>query len=377
MKITYFFPVFRDNNAKVFFDEFLKSDFYLSHDTQDIVCVVNATDKENVDYLKDISAKEPIFKVFLSEKDFSFNSAFKSSLDYFEGDVVLLGDLKVPKIQLLFEKCLQKHQKGAKIVHVSKHYGKVKGFFVSIWRAVYKMFSRFFTGKTDAYNIESLGLLDKDFVELIKELPHKCCFLKNTKDHYEISSGNIVVDGKVPHHKTELKKSTLAIKTCMVCSLLFATNLLLLLLLNLTIEGLFMTNILIALLEILLAIMIIVTIPKHFFDCRNIVYERESITLDLLKQEKKVRAPQNDKNAQNKQKSGKKSSKIGKNEQITAVSAENASKKTTKKSSPKEPLKTEKINVKKATVQLKEKSKNSQAKTQKASKPIKNKTTKK
>ena len=317
MKTTYFFPIFRDDDAKTFFEYFLKSDFYLDHEAQSIICVVNAGDENNLNVLKQLSIAEPKIKTFLAEKEFSFNSAFRSSLEYFDGDVVLLGDLKIQNLSLLFQKCLEKHLKGAKIVQINKHYAGIKGFFVRILQSIYKFFTRLFTSKTDECNIESLGLLDREFVDIIKTLPHKCCFLKNTQDHYEIPCGNIIVDSKVPCHKTNLKKPTFALKTTIVSSCLFALNIVLLIALNLVIKGLFVTNILLILLEFIFAILIVVTIPKHVFDCRNIVYEKDFVPLALLKVEKQVRAPKNDKNAQNEQKNAKKSSKIAKNASIT------------------------------------------------------------
>ena len=107
MKLTYFFPIFRDDDGGDFFSAFLQTEFFSKHETQKIVVVVNQDDEKNLEKMQKIAKKHAFFMIFVSKKSFSYNSALKSALPYLDGDVALLGDLKTNNIQIVFEKCLE------------------------------------------------------------------------------------------------------------------------------------------------------------------------------------------------------------------------------------------------------------------------------
>lgn len=295
MKISYFFPIFKDDDAKTFFEKFLKGKFYNTHPSSQIILVVYKDDLKNLDYLKALSKKHANMQVYVAQKRFSFNSAYKAVLEYIDGDVLLLGDLKVPNIDPLFEKCIQKHEGGAKLVHIVKSYPKFKSFFKNIGKKIYNFFVRLFTSKTDACNITSLGLLDSSVVDILKTIPQKCIFLKNTKDHYMLPSSDVYVDYRVQSHEQSFRKTTFALKSAMTSAITFSLLLVFLVLFNTFVGEVLALNLVCILIEVALFIVFIMALPKHIFDCRNIV-ELESVpNLILLKQPKQVRAKKLDK----------------------------------------------------------------------------------
>ena len=139
MKITYFFPVFECDDAKNFFEFFFASKFYNEHLPSTIFACVKKDDKKNVKYLSNIAKKNENFQLFLCEGDFEFNDAFAFCLNKFDCDILLLGDCKIKKIENVFAKCIEKHQKGASVVHVCKRRGKFKTFFVEAKNKIYKL----------------------------------------------------------------------------------------------------------------------------------------------------------------------------------------------------------------------------------------------
>ena len=107
MKVNYFFPVFEEDNVKEFLKNFFKTDTFLQNKDFKMVFVCNKEDKKNHDFLVKEAKKNKDYKVLVFNKNFSYNEAFYYATNYFDGDVVLLGDLKLAKIDLVFAKCLQ------------------------------------------------------------------------------------------------------------------------------------------------------------------------------------------------------------------------------------------------------------------------------
>ena len=295
MKICYFFPVFEDDDAQTFFAKFLKGNFFSIHDYSQMIVVVNKDDLNNLDYLKRISTKFPKMQVYVAQKRFTFNSSFRAVLEYIDGDVLLLGDLKVPNIDPLFEKCIQKYESGSRIVHVVKSYPKFKGFFKNIGNKIYNFFIRLFTSKTDACNITSLGLLDNSVVDILKTIPHKSTFLKNTKDHYMLPSSDIYVDCRLQSHNQSLRSPTFASKTTAICAITFFLLLVALILFNVFVGEVTAFNLMCILIEIALLVVCILALPKHIFDCRNIVDLSNIPDLVLIKRSKQIRVKKADK----------------------------------------------------------------------------------
>ena len=128
MNIDYFFPIFEEDDAKKFFSKFFKSKFYQTYsnvkkeekkslskqkksETQTtkteehkssayFVCCKE--DKVNLEYLSSQALLHPEFKILVVDKKFCYNDAFAIALKHFKGDVVLLGDLKIEKLDLVF-----------------------------------------------------------------------------------------------------------------------------------------------------------------------------------------------------------------------------------------------------------------------------------
>ena len=291
MKLTYFFPVFREDDCEEFFTNFLQTNFFLKNQAEKIIVVLNQDDEKNLQKIKKIAKKHQFFMIFTSKKQFSYNSALKSALDYFDGDVLLLGDLKTKNIQFIFEKCLEKHKKGAKVVNVKK---ANQSIFARIWQKIYGGFTKLFTNKKDDGALLSLGLIDKDVLDIMKSIPDKAIFIKNVDYNYNLPLSTLYIDKNVAIYKENFFKKTFALKMLFVSSALFVFNLLLLVLLNLFLKDMVVFNCIAISVEFLLLVLVSVSLPKQIFDCRNIVFEEENICLELQKIDKNVRAKNKD-----------------------------------------------------------------------------------
>ena len=291
MKVDYFFPIFVEDDAKKFFSKFFKSKFYQeyslaskSKDKSDgkkntdknisqnneshVYFVCYKEDKNNLEFLSKQALLHPEYKIFVTDKEFSYNDAFEIALKHFKGDVVLLGDLKISKLDLVFEKCMQKREK-CSVVHVIKRRAGFKGFFKNLFIKFYNFFIKLFTGKKDRFNVISLGLIDKHIVELLQVLPTKSCFLKNTKDLKGFETRSIYIDAKTKTYKKSYATKTSSLITVVSSFSVFIGTLLAIILLNVFLTVLPLINILLAMTMFSCLVLCLLFLPKHVFDIRN------------------------------------------------------------------------------------------------------------
>lgn len=285
MKINYFFPFFKQDNAKECLENFKQTKFYNEHKLDSsFVFVCKKDDKKNFNYLSTVvNAKD---KLLIIENEFTYNDAFYYSLKYFNCDILLLSDAKIKRIDIAFSKCLQKYEKGAKVVHFVKKATGFKGFFVKILHNLYNTMIKIFTGKKDRLNIISLGLIDANVLDLLKELPRKCCFLKNTKQLYGFETRSIYVDNNIKTYKPKYSKITEFLKMSYWFLGISIGLVGLLILLNCFIKtNLTVYNIVGVLTIVVLVLSALIALPKHFFDIRN----TENRKVNLVVKEFKIK----------------------------------------------------------------------------------------
>ena len=274
MKLEYFFPVFKEDNIKDYLSNFKKTEFYKKHKEKVFMFVCEKDDTTNLEYLSKEALKSEDYKILVLDKPFTYNDAFYQALPHFKADVVLFGDTKISRIDAVFEKCLEKYSKEVKVVHIVKRNKGFKGFFRNMFQKMYNFFIRIFTGKKDRCNVISLGLIDKDIVDLFKVLPGKCCFLKNTKNLKGFESRTIYIDQNTKTYKPNFKKKTAALKGAFAFGGVVGFLIVLQIILNCVIKTSLSAYNIISILAILLfTCTISILIPKHFFDIRN----RESL----------------------------------------------------------------------------------------------------
>ncbi len=270
MTIDYFFPFFKEDDAKTCLENFKKSEFYKNNKEGRFVFVCNKNDENNFKYLSSISDNKN--KLLLLDNDFTYNDAFYYSINYFQADIILLADGKIARLDILFKKCLEKYMKKANVVHIIKRAKGIKGFFIRTFQKFYNMMIKMFTGKKDRCNIISLGLIDKHVIDVLKVLPNKCCFLKNTKNLHGFESRSIYVDDKTKTYKLNFKKLTPCLKMAygflgVSCGLVISLIL---------INSLIKTNVSVYNIITITAVIVcifstLIVMPKHYFDIRNSV----------------------------------------------------------------------------------------------------------
>ncbi len=270
MKINYFFPVFLGDKIDTCLKNFKSSTFFKKYSNYNFIYVCDIADVENKKVLETEVKKNKKDKLILLDKCFTYNDAFYNAISYFDGDVLLLGDTKINRIDLVFEKCMQKYEKNINVVHVIKKQTKFKGFILNTLKAIYNFFINIFTGKKDRMNLVSLGLIDKSILELLKVLPNKCCFLKNTKDLLGFETRTIYIPQDTKTYKLNYKKKTGALLSFIISSIVMFSLIITLILLNIFIKQDILVYNLLGILFIAFCISIsVTTLPKHFFDIRN------------------------------------------------------------------------------------------------------------
>ncbi|NCB48156.1 MAG: hypothetical protein EOM55_00790 [Clostridia bacterium] len=270
MDISYLIPIFENNDAKIFFETFLSSKFFCEHKNVQILTYVAKSDEKNLKVLKDLSKKNSIIKVFIEEKTFSYNSVYKKAINIMKGDILLLGDAEIQNLDLIFSKCLEKYKLGANIVLVKKRFSGIKNFFISAFENFYNFVIKIFTGKKDRFNIISLGLYDKNVIDVFKTLPEKCCFLKNTKNLFGFSSRTIYIESKVKTNKLDFKKMTTTLLFAIISFFLSFVLFLTTLFLNVFLQQVPPEYNLFAIFGcIILLILASIISPKHFYNIRN------------------------------------------------------------------------------------------------------------
>ncbi len=291
MKIDILFQV--DNNSNDFFSAFFSSKFFKT--TTNATYYFYVKEGVSLDFLKDVSFRYSIRK---SKNDFNINDAF---LDYLKQnsscDVLLLGDTKVANLGKLFEKCLEKNKDGANIVHIKKKKEKITGFFATIKEKFVNFFLSLYTNKKDKFNIPTLGLLDKNILDILRVLPHKACFLKNTNDFYGYNGRTIYIPDSTKCYKENFRTVTQSLKTIFV---FLGVNLL-------SVAGIVLSAVFSKIILLTLSIFltlgslagIVLLIPKHFLDVRTkklgATFESISIQKDKEVPQSKVNSKQNKK----------------------------------------------------------------------------------
>jgi len=270
MKVTYLFPIFKNDDAKTFFKSFLSSSFFLSQKDAQLLIYVEKSDEKNLKALKTFQKKHSYIELFIENTSFDYNKIFNKAIKNVKGEVLLLGDLKVPNITTLFANCLKKYKSGANIVFIKKEHNPFKTFFLNILQNYYNFFIKIFTGKRDKINIISLGLYDKNVLEVFKSLPNKNSFLKNTEELIGFKSKTIFIEDKVPTYKTKFSQFSNSLKMVSAYSFSF----LLFLACMITINTLFedasiLLNMFVVLVMVSLLITIVLIVPKHFYSIRN------------------------------------------------------------------------------------------------------------
>ena len=269
MKINYFFPVFDGDNFKEYFSNFKKSAFYKKWDNFKVFFVCNKNNKKNLEYLEEECKNNKNCDLIVLNENFTYNNAFYKTLNKFDGDILFLGDTNIFKIDIIFEKCFEKYEKQASVVHIVKKHSPFKSFFINIAKGVYNFFIKLFTNKTDRLNIISLGLIDKNILDILKTLPNKCCFLKNTKNLLGFETRTVYIPPQTKTYKPKFKEKTWALKLFIIsCCFTFCVSLLLILL-NCFIKNIMVYNIIGLIIVFLSLSSAIISLPKHIFDIRN------------------------------------------------------------------------------------------------------------
>lgn len=269
MKIDYFFPVFKGDDFKTYLNNFKSSNFFKSNNNFNFIFVCESSDTDNLNFLK-TELKNKNSKLITINNSFAYNDAFKNAIQFFNADVVLLGDTKVNRIDLVFEKCFEKYKKNISVVHIVKKQTKFKSFIYNILYSIYNFFIKVFTDKTDRLNVISLGLIDKDVIEILKTLPNKCCFLKNTKNLLGFETRTIYIPPNTKTYKLDFKQKTGTLITSITGGVLSLVFIVTLILLNCFVtQGRLIYNIAISIFIIFSLSVFITTLPKHFFDIRN------------------------------------------------------------------------------------------------------------
>lgn len=284
MNIDCFFPVYKKDDIKKYLTNFKASQFFKNNSNINLIFVCETSDENNLKILKqEIKANKKSVLLTLN-KTFTYNDAFKYAIDYFNADVVMLGDTSVGKIDLVFEKCLDKYKKNASVVHIVKKQTKFKKFFQTIIHSIYNFFIKVFTDKTDRLNVISLGLIDKNVLDVLKTLPNKCCFLKNTKNLLGFETRTIYIPPKTETYKLNFKIKTSSLVTAIVSGVLNIAFIIMLIMLNCFVpNGRAIYNIIVALFIIFSLSIFTTTLPKHFFDIRNYWNREETLELKEIK----------------------------------------------------------------------------------------------
>ena len=285
MKISYFLPIFDDDEAIRFLQKFTASQFFDDYKDREFIIALDKMSKR-IDEIKEMLQPLCDITILYAQEDFSFNDAFHKAVELITGDMCLFLDSKLMNIEPLLKKCMSKYEKDAKIVFVNKtSNNKVKAFFKKIGQYIYKFFTNIFVSKTDKCNVITLGLIDKSIVKLLLAIPDKRCLLKNTENFYGIKTATIYIDEKVKTTDTTKGKMTSGMWT-----FIWSTTVLCYLVITGVLLGIIFS--LPAFVKVLLAFGIIFSLvisafsyPKHIFVLRN--YPTEKVQFLIEKIDKK------------------------------------------------------------------------------------------
>lgn len=284
MLVNYFFPVFKQDDVKSYLKNFKSSAFFKKYSDYSFVFVCEDSDEKNIKEIKAEIKKHKQDKLITLNKPFSYNDAFYYAIKQLTGEVVLLGDTKVARIDVVFEKCMQKHEKNIDVVHIVKKRTKFKGFVFNLFHSVYNFFIRLFTDKLDRLNVVSLGLISKNVMAVLLELPNKCCFLKNTKNLLGFETRTVYIPPNTKIYEPNFKKRSVSLISSIVAGSLSFALIVTVILINCLIKtNTLAYNIVGTLLVVVCFSVIAILLSKHFFDIRNYETREEIFEVEEVK----------------------------------------------------------------------------------------------
>lgn len=267
MKISYIMPIFNESNIKNL-SIFFKSKFFAENDENEVIICSTKNMLKNKDVQK--IKKEHNAKIVEMPENFTYNDAFKIAVVNVSGDVLLLGDLKINNLDVVFGECLKKYDSGANYVHVKIRKSGFKGWCKKIVQNIYNFFTNIFTNKYDDCNITSLGLYDKNCIELFKALQNKGPFLKNTKNFIGQKKKTVYLKKEVDHYSPNYKQITPPLKAFFVSQIIVGICILALVLFSIFIKKNLAVYIIVASLTLILFVLLsVIFYAKHIFNIRN------------------------------------------------------------------------------------------------------------
>lgn len=268
MRISYFVYMRKEENALDYLKKLTNSDFFTNNETSELtICFPSIIkDKNKIKAL--LKNKCDTFLIY-SDEEITINDGFYKAVDHMEGDVCILLDSAVRSFAPLVKKCLEKHEKGARIIKVCRRYRGIKSFFHRIGQSIYGFFCRIFASKTDEGNVLSLGLIDKYVLDLMKTLPQKRCLMKNSSGLYDVPTATIYVDYKKLPKDTVTRSSTSDMRNFIIFTTLTPMLITIIVLLNIFTSPHIIINFALVLLTIFSTILACTSLPKHIFMCRN------------------------------------------------------------------------------------------------------------
>ena len=280
MKISYFLPIFNDDEAIRFLQKFTATEFFNTH--KDCELIIATTRSKYLDEVKNVVMGKCEVTFLYGDKEFTFNDAFHKAVEVITGDVCLLLDSKISNIEPLLKKCMAKYDSDAKVVFVSKRYSKVKGFFKKIGYYIYKFFSQIFVGKADKGNIVTLGLLDGSILKILMAIPDKRCLLKNTDKFYGIKTATIYVDDKTKNTDSTKGKMTSGMWSFIWSTAIFSYLLAVTILLSIICPLPTFVKVPLIFGMIITGLLSIFSYPKHIFILRNYPLQKIDFTIEKI-----------------------------------------------------------------------------------------------
>ncbi len=281
MRISYFVYLREEKDAIDYLKKLTNSDFFSNNDTSDMTIFL-PNGMKNVKKIKSILKDKCDSTLIYTDDKYSFNDAFYNAVENMEGDVCIMLDSAVKNFTPLVKKCLEKHEKGARIVRVCKRYKGIKAFFHKMWHGIYGFFCKIFTSKVDEENVISLGLIDRYVIDLMKALPAKRCMLKNVTGLYDVSTATIYVDDKKLPEDTVTKQQTKDKRNFIISISLIPLIITALVIANILTSPHPAINVGLIILAIFSIIISCFSLPKHIFLCRNYPLKKTNIKVEKI-----------------------------------------------------------------------------------------------
>lgn len=121
------------------------------------------------------------------EKDYSYNEQITKAFESVRGECVIICDTNVARYPEYLAELIKQWRLGAKIVRTkvqpsTTFWAKIGNFFVKIKNALYNLFLKLNGYKPDALCLNTFQLFDKQVYNLIKALPEKNAYLRNSTE---------------------------------------------------------------------------------------------------------------------------------------------------------------------------------------------------